>query len=215
MTAHKVLPVLALIWGAAVSGHQEKTRLNELGSTDTAVINAVLTSFYKQSNWRHEEWSKGDFVVVRPQWASNTRPSFETVLDNLIVSAFFRHGAETELTQLEDIKHSIQSEGDPFDPGEVLRIGDLKLVDKIVVSTISRDITVPREEVIVENRAGRRGTIRADASLYPPAYSRDGRYVFLYLTGLPSGLHTENLSFILERTAKSWNVVYVRSHHVL
>ncbi len=182
------------------------------GTVDAAVINAAMGGFYSEADWRDPDWTKGDFVVVFPSWATRTRPAFVSVLDNLIVSAFFRTGAEAELKLLEEIKSSIQHDGDAFDPGPLQPVSDLVLDDRIKVSFETTTVGMSLKREVTKNRAGKEGTIRTHGSLYPPAYSRDGRYAFVYMVGLPYGFHSAKLAFLLERTKSAWKVIYVRTY---
>jgi hypothetical protein len=206
---------IVVLHGMFVPSAQSTAKPIDPSTIDAKVISAALTSFYRKAEWRAEDWSKGDLVVVSPYWSHKSRPAFETMLDNMIVSAFFRSNAEAELKQLDEIKASILREGDAFDPGQKQQLGELVLDERIVISSVTRDITQSREKTTIENRSGKLGTIRTSGSLAPPTYSHDGRYSIVHMGGIPWGLHSASLTFILERDAKTWKVIYVTPRYTL
>ncbi len=182
----------------------------ELLPDDAAVINAAMLAFFDNSVWDPYPWMDGDFLLLRLELDSETRPDFEPSLDDAIKS-YEGYGDKVEiLAKLRNMKDSIRREGPGFDPGSVKALEDMELDERIVLGEIEGNLLTFGSEIESNGFVRKHGTMRADGRLYPPAYSHDGRYACVKMTWVPWSIHSADLFFLLERTKDGWKIVDVR-----
>ncbi len=187
-------------------------------SDDEKVLETAMLSFYAKSDWNTPDWTRGDFVVVRPGPLTKKRPDFDATLKecvSLYESEIEQSGARdpagsksarAKTRELRDIEQESHSPERSYHADAIARIDAQHLDPRIVIA----DPKTPWIEAWpqpIENRLGRSGRIRAIVSTPPPGYSRDGQFAVLK-GDAPWSIHDAGLTFILRRSSTGWRVVY-------
>lgn len=191
---------------------------------DAEVIRASVEAFYHKEVWQDNGWQEGDFIAIPPKYAGG-RPDFSSELADAVSSfsqgkrALQKSLAKSKGAERQRVESylSYYSSGlerlsgiraESADPAPITAVAKLALGRRAVVADIKRSFG--RVAGTVTHPSGRKGSVRTIFSIYPPAFSKDGRYACVKGSA-PWSIHHADICLFLERKSTGWIVLSVQT----
>lgn len=217
------LPLLFLngAWANPIPSQSPDVKAN---TDDRDAIQTSLLSFFKREKWHSADWKTTTYVVLNPKYRVKTRPSYPSVLSELIADAKRELEAAKSEKAAAVAEYVVQAKRDLKALTDV-QMNFLMSVRYVVVPPKPISSFTWDKRIWVTDEARRRfdfgrpknsnpklKQVGVFAYVSPPCYSGDGVHCIVSMN-IPWSIHSADVSFVLTRSAyhDGWSITVVRS----